>query len=54
VKRIGPNTIEETDKFNDTVLVVSRMTVGVDGKTMIILVKDLESSTTGRFTASKQ
>jgi hypothetical protein len=54
VKRIDANTIEETDKFNDKVLVISRMTLSVDGNGMTILVRDLESATMGRFTASRQ
>lgn len=53
-KRIGANTIEESDKFNDKVLVVSRMVLSTDGKTMTIVVKDLESGETGQYTASKQ
>lgn len=54
VKRIDANSIEETDKFSGKILTVLRMTVSADGKTMTIAVKDLESGTTGRFTASKQ
>jgi hypothetical protein len=53
VRRIDARTIEETDKFNDKVLVVSHMTLSVDGKTMTIMVKDLESRTTGQFTTRK-
>jgi hypothetical protein len=36
VKRIDANTIEETNKFNDKPLVISRMTPSVDGKSMNI------------------
>lgn len=54
VKRIDASTIEETDKFNGKTLTVLRVTVNADGKTMTIAVNDLESGTTGQFTASKQ
>jgi len=54
IKRIDANTIEESDKFNGTVLAVSRLTVAADGESMNISVHDLEAGTTGLFTATKQ
>lgn len=54
VKRIDANTLEETDKFNGRVLVVSRMTVSADGETMTIAVRDLESGTSAQFAAKKE
>jgi len=54
VKRIDANTIEETSKFNDKPLVISRMTTSVDGKSMNITANDLEAHQIERFTATKQ
>ena len=54
VKRIDASTIVETDKFNDKILTVLRLTVDADGKTMTIAAKDLESGTTGHLIATKQ
>lgn len=54
VRRIDASTIEETDKFNGKVLVVSRMSISSDGKSMTITVKGLEAHETEQFTAIKQ
>ena len=54
VKGIDANTIEETDKFRGKILVVLRIIVNADGKTMAIAVNDLQSGTTARLIASKQ
>jgi len=54
VKRTDANTIEETDKFNDKPLVISRMTLSVDGKSISITANDLEAHQIEQFTATKQ
>lgn len=54
VKRIDANTIEENDKYNGKVLVVSLMIVTANGRSMNIRVHDLEEGTTEQFTATKQ
>jgi hypothetical protein len=54
VKRIDANTIEETYKFDGKRPSVARVSVGADGKSMTIVVKDLDAGTTTQFTASKQ
>lgn len=54
VKRMGDNTIEETDKRDGKVIDVSRMTVSADGKTMTIENTDVLHGTTSQFTAEKQ
>jgi hypothetical protein len=54
VKRVDPNTFEETDELNGKPTSVVRMTVGADGKSMTIVVNDLEARTTSHFVAVKQ
>jgi len=54
VKRMGKNTIEETDKRDGKVIVVYRMTVSPDGKTMTIAANDKLHGTTMQFVAEKQ
>ncbi len=53
VKKIGPNTMEETDKREGKVIAVLRMMVSADGKTMKVLVDDKLRGTHGEFTATK-
>jgi hypothetical protein len=54
VKRLGNNTIEETDKRDGKPISVERMTVAVDGKTMTIAVSDKLHGTTSKFVVDKQ
>lgn len=54
LKKIDANTIEETDKRNGKVVVVSRMTVGPDGKTMKIKLDDKLHDQKAEWTAEKQ
>jgi hypothetical protein len=54
VKRLGKNTIEETDKRDGKAISVARMTVAADGKTMTIAVSDKLHGTTSQFVAQKQ
>lgn len=54
VKKIGPNSLEETDMRDGKVITVSRMTVSADGKTMKIENDDKLHGTHSEFTAIKQ
>ena len=54
MKKIGPNTLEETDKRDAKVISVSRMTVLADGKTMKIVADDKLHGTHSEITATKQ
>ena len=54
VKRVGKNTIEETDNRDGKVISVTRMTVAADGKTMTAKVEDKLRGTNSQFTATKQ
>jgi hypothetical protein len=54
LKRIGKDTIEETDKRDGKVVGVYRMTVSADGKTINAEYKDKEHDTTMTFTMEKQ
>lgn len=54
LKRIGNDTIEETDKRNGKVVGVFRMTVSKDGKTIHAEYNDKEQETTTTFTMEKQ
>ncbi len=54
LKKIDDNSIEETDKRKSKVIVVARMTVDPDGKTMKIHIDDKLHSTVMDWTASKQ
>jgi hypothetical protein len=54
LKRIGKDTIEETDKRDGKVVGVYRMTVSADGKTIHAEYKDKEHDRTTTFTMEKQ
>jgi hypothetical protein len=54
LKRIGNDTIEETDKRNGKVVTISRMTVSQDGKSIQVEYTDKEHWTTTTFTMEKQ
>ena len=54
MKRMGKNTIEETDKRDGKPISVARITVADDGKTMTIAVNDKLRGTTSQFVAEKQ
>jgi len=54
LKKIGANSIEETDKRNGKVITVGRMTVSPDGKTMTVTVEDKLHNQTSHWTAEKQ
>ncbi|MGB8322711.1 MAG: hypothetical protein WCE52_07090 [Candidatus Acidiferrum sp.] len=54
VKKMGKDTIEETDKRDGKVIGVTRMKVSADGKTMTFDNVDKLHGTTSQFTATKQ
>jgi hypothetical protein len=54
VRRIGENTIEETDKHDGKVVEVVRFTLSADGKTMTISMENKVKGTTRQFVAHKQ
>ena len=54
VKRMGKNTVVETDKRDSKPISVVRMTVSPSGKTMTIFVNDKLHGTTSQFVAEKQ
>ena len=54
LKRIGNDTIEETDKREGKVVGVSRMTVSKDGKSIQVQYTNKERGTTTIFTMEKQ
>lgn len=54
LKRIGNDTIEETDKRDGKVVGVSRMTVAKDGKSIQVMYTDKLHGTTTRATMEKQ
>ena len=54
LKRIGDDTIEETDKREGKVVGVSRMTVSKDGKSIQVQFTDKQRGTTTTFTMEKQ
>lgn len=54
VKRIGANTIEETDKHDGKVLEVIRFTPSADGKTLTITMENKVKGGTRQFVAHKQ
>ncbi len=53
VKLIDANSIEETDKSNDKAVSIVRRTIAVDGKSMAIEVKDLQTGSVTRLSAKK-
>jgi hypothetical protein len=54
LKRIGNDTIEETDKRDGKVVGVSRMTVSSDGKSIHVDYSDKQHGTTMAYTMEKQ
>jgi hypothetical protein len=54
LKRIGNDTIEETDKRDGKVVGVFRMTVSADGKSINASYTDKQRGTTTAFTMEKQ
>jgi hypothetical protein len=54
VKKLSKNAIEETDKRDGKVISIARISVGPDGKTMTIAVRDKLHGTTSQFVAEKQ
>jgi hypothetical protein len=54
VKRIGNDTLEETDKRDGKVIGISTMTVGPDGKTAKIKYEDKLQDRTNEITATKK
>jgi len=54
LKKMGANTIEETDKRDGKVISVTRMSVSADGKTLKFDVNDKLHGTTASFVAVKQ
>jgi maltose alpha-D-glucosyltransferase/alpha-amylase len=54
LKRIGDDTIEETDKRDGKIVGVYRMTVSSDGKSIHAEYTDKERETTTTFTMEKQ
>jgi hypothetical protein len=54
VRRVDANTIEETNELNGKPTSVVRMKVAADGKSMTIVVNELEPRTTTQFVAVKQ
>ena len=54
VKKLGKNSIEETDKRDGKVIGIYRMTVAPDGKTMTIAITDKLRGTTSQYGAEKQ
>jgi hypothetical protein len=54
IKKIDANTFEQTSKIGEKVIVVYRLTVDPDGKTMKIHVDDKEHSSTYDWIADKQ
>jgi len=54
LKRIGNDTIEETDKRDGKVVAVSKMTVSSDGKWISVVVTNKERGTTTTYKMEKQ
>jgi hypothetical protein len=54
LKRIGNDTIEETDKRDGKVVGISRMTVASDGKSIHVDYSDKQHGTTMAYTMEKQ
>ena len=53
VRMLDKNTLEETDKRNDNVIEVSKMTLSGDGKTMKVVDENKLRHSTARFEAQK-
>ena len=54
LKRVGNDTIEETDKRNGKIVSISRMTVSQDGKSIKVEYTDKERGTKTTYTMEKQ
>ena len=54
VKRIGENTIEETDKHDGKVVEVTRFTPSADGKTMTVSIENKVTGNIRQFVLHKQ
>ncbi len=54
LKRIGDDTIEETDKRNGKIVGISRMTLSKDGKSIEVEYTDKQHNTKTSFTMEKQ
>lgn len=54
VKKLGKNSIEETDRRDGKVIGIYHMTVAPDGKTMTIAITDKLHGTTSQYVAEKQ
>jgi hypothetical protein len=54
LRRIGENTIEETDKLDGKVIEVTRFTLSADGKTMTVSMEDKVKGSTRQFVCHKQ
>ena len=54
VKKIGNNTIEETDMRNGKVIGVMKATVSADGKTLTATYDDKLQGSSMKYTATKQ
>ncbi|MFY9559069.1 MAG: hypothetical protein WAQ52_02435 [Terriglobales bacterium] len=54
LKKIDANTIEETDKRDGKAIVIARMTVSPDGRTMTVENTDVLRGTASKFEAKKQ
>jgi hypothetical protein len=54
VKRIGEDTIEETDKRAGKVVSVTRFTISTDGKTLNVSISDKLQGSSMQFVAAKQ
>jgi len=54
VRKLPKDAIEETDKRDGKVIVIYRMTVAPDGKTMTIAITDKLRGTSSQFVAEKQ
>jgi len=54
VKKVGKNTLQETDKRDGKAISVSTMAIAADGKSMKITFKDELHGTTSTYVATKQ
>jgi hypothetical protein len=54
LKKLGKNTVQETDKRDGKVVSIAKITVAPDGKSMHIAVNDKLHDTTMSFVAAKQ
>jgi hypothetical protein len=54
MKRINPNTIEETDKKDGKAISTQRMTISPNGRTITLVMHDLKRNDTATIIAEKQ